>query len=93
MPGVEGDEPAADAPWAPDIRQPDVAWMVGMAAGCARGLVAGRRRALETVLAARFGPLEAGISDHLAGLEPDVLDQRLRDAARAPDLDAFWAPG
>lgn len=71
----------------------DVAWVMGMAAGCARGLVAGRRRALETVLAARFGPLEADASDQVAGLEPDVLDQRLRDAARAPDLDAFWAPG
>ena len=80
-PGTAGDAPADRA---------DVAWLMGMAAGCARGLVAGRRRALAEVLDARFGPLDADSDARLAAVEPTLLDQRLRDAVRAPDIGAFW---
>ncbi len=91
--------PPGDHETSPTSRRPaeraraervDIAWLMGVTAGCARGLLAGRRRALEMVLTARFGPLAVDASARLAAVEPDVLDQRLHDAARAPDLATFW---
>lgn len=69
----------------------DIAWLMGMTTGCARGLRAGRRRALVTVVDARFGPLDARGRQRLARLPPEAIDTRLRDAIRAPDVEAFWA--
>lgn len=84
--------PPPDAPFeaSPCAGHADIAWMMGVTAGCARGLLAGRRRALEAVLGARFGPLDTAARARVRALEPGALDRRLRDAVRVADLDAFW---
>jgi hypothetical protein len=59
--------------------------------GCTRGVLAGQRRALRTVLAARFGPLAPATHDRIAACDHLVqLDAWLRAAATAPTLTAVW---
>lgn len=68
-------------------RQVDAAWLTGVISGCVRGLLAGRRHALRTVLRARFGPLPPDLSHRLADIDLNHIEAWLTAAATAPDLD------
>ncbi len=82
--------PPADSHAQPPGRDYDIGWLTGMAAGCARGLIAGRQRALRAVLNARFGPLDADAEARIAGLTPHALTRALTTAATTDRLSAVW---
>lgn len=66
-------------------------WLIAAITGCTRGVLAGQRRALRTVLAARFGPLAPATHARIAACDHLVqLDAWLRAAATAPTLAAIW---
>lgn len=68
-------------------------WWLGYIAGCARGVLAGRRRALCVVLTARFGPVDRALRGHIDRCERlSVLDDWLSRAATAPSVEAIWRP-
>ncbi|MCB9528324.1 MAG: hypothetical protein R3F65_09730 [bacterium] len=67
-------------------------WLVGAITGCARGLLAGQRRALRTVLTSRFGPLPPHARARIAACDRLAeLDDWLRRAATSDDIDEVWA--
>lgn len=66
-------------------------WLVGAIAGCARGLLAGQRRALRTVLTARFGALSAPARARIADCDRLAeLDAWLCRAATSDAIDDVW---
>lgn len=94
-PSADARRPRSSTPTAERHEQPprrdyEIGWLTGMAAGCARGLIAGRQRALCAVLRARFGPLDAETEARAAGLTPDALTRALTAAATADRLSAVW---
>lgn len=80
------------APPADDDPRYERGWLVGLIAGCARGVVAGRRRALHIVLEARFGPLSPDDLRRLARAGATTLDVWICRAAVADELAEIWAP-
>lgn len=79
------DSPPSAAPPRPD------GWWVGYIAGCARGVITSRRRALCAVIEARFGRLDAPLRRHIEACERlSVLDAWLHRAATAGSLEAIW---
>lgn len=79
----------------PDVSCPSPLdeWWLGYITGCARGVIAGRRRALFVVLAARFGRVDRAVRAHIERCERlSVLDDWLSRAATAPSVEAIWRP-
>lgn len=67
-------------------------WLVGAIAGCARGVLAGQRRALRTVLTSRFGALPPRARARIAACDRIAeLDDWLRRAATSAEIDEVWA--